>query len=377
MRVFLFILLFLSCGNLILPQARAEGQDSKTDFSSLKHTGSGRVDQVIDGLSVLLKNKKIVRLSSLEIPDEDFSLAAKQALEKALPEGTEVILYQTLKAKKGRVNRMGHHLAHLVTKKDPVWINGLLLEKGLARTLPSESNAEMTPQMYAMEEKARRKNEGLWAKDKQPVLTAQNAAEGIGQYRLVEGTPLKAAVIRNNVYLNFGPDWKTDFSVMIAPPVRKQLARQGLDALSLAHRPLRVRGYLRAYNGPFMELEHPERLEIFEITDEQKKALTGTQIPNRLPFMARKTAYPDLFPHLTPYSTGFLDLSHGHQMYWEQSGNPDGVPVLFLHGGPGAGCAPSTGSFSIRKPTGLSSTTSAAPDALHRTAASNTTHACI
>ncbi|MCB1530456.1 MAG: prolyl aminopeptidase [Rhodospirillales bacterium] len=56
--------------------------------------------------------------------------------------------------------------------------------------------------------------------------------------------------------------------------------------------------------------------------------------------MARKTAYPDLFPHLTPYSTGFLDLSHGHQMYWEQSGNPDGVPVLFLHGGPGAGCAP-------------------------------------
>jgi proline iminopeptidase len=33
-----------------------------------------------------------------------------------------------------------------------------------------------------------------------------------------------------------------------------------------------------------------------------------------------------------------LALDHGHRMYWEESGNPDGVPVVFLHGGPGAGC---------------------------------------
>jgi proline iminopeptidase len=45
----------------------------------------------------------------------------------------------------------------------------------------------------------------------------------------------------------------------------------------------------------------------------------------------------DLFPEIGPYETGYLPLSGNHVMYWEQTGNPRGRPVLFLHGGPGAG----------------------------------------
>ena len=45
----------------------------------------------------------------------------------------------------------------------------------------------------------------------------------------------------------------------------------------------------------------------------------------------------DLFPEIGPFETGYLPLSAGHVMYWEQTGNPRGQPVLFLHGGPGAG----------------------------------------
>ncbi len=45
----------------------------------------------------------------------------------------------------------------------------------------------------------------------------------------------------------------------------------------------------------------------------------------------------DLFPEIGPYETGYMPLSAGHVMYWEQVGNPRGIPVLFLHGGPGAG----------------------------------------
>ncbi len=49
---------------------------------------------------------------------------------------------------------------------------------------------------------------------------------------------------------------------------------------------------------------------------------------------------PELFPAIQPYDSGFVALDHGHRMYWEQSGNPSGVPVVFLHGGPGAGTSP-------------------------------------
>ena len=47
----------------------------------------------------------------------------------------------------------------------------------------------------------------------------------------------------------------------------------------------------------------------------------------------------DLFPEIEPYASGRLPLGGSHFMYWEQAGNPRGIPVLFLHGGPGAGAA--------------------------------------
>src|SRR5712691_5847731 len=48
----------------------------------------------------------------------------------------------------------------------------------------------------------------------------------------------------------------------------------------------------------------------------------------------------DLFPPIEPYRTGRLSLDSCHTMYWEESGNPTGPPVVFLHGGPGAGATP-------------------------------------
>ena len=48
----------------------------------------------------------------------------------------------------------------------------------------------------------------------------------------------------------------------------------------------------------------------------------------------------DLFPEISPYASGMLPVDGRHTIYWEQSGNPEGVPVVFLHGGPGAGSAP-------------------------------------
>jgi proline iminopeptidase len=48
----------------------------------------------------------------------------------------------------------------------------------------------------------------------------------------------------------------------------------------------------------------------------------------------------DLYPPIEPFTTGMLPLDSHHTMYWEQSGNPHGLPIVFLHGGPGAGATP-------------------------------------
>lgn len=44
-----------------------------------------------------------------------------------------------------------------------------------------------------------------------------------------------------------------------------------------------------------------------------------------------------LHPPIEPYDHGMLGVGDGHELYWETCGNPDGLPALFLHGGPGSG----------------------------------------
>src|ERR1700712_4741683 len=46
------------------------------------------------------------------------------------------------------------------------------------------------------------------------------------------------------------------------------------------------------------------------------------------------------YAEIDPYDTGLLEVGDGQQVYWETSGNPEGTPVVFLHGGPGGGTTP-------------------------------------
>lgn len=45
------------------------------------------------------------------------------------------------------------------------------------------------------------------------------------------------------------------------------------------------------------------------------------------------------YPAIEPFQHGMLDVGDGHLIYWEECGNPQGKPVVFLHGGPGSGCS--------------------------------------
>ncbi|MCU0908845.1 MAG: prolyl aminopeptidase [Rhodobacteraceae bacterium] len=54
----------------------------------------------------------------------------------------------------------------------------------------------------------------------------------------------------------------------------------------------------------------------------------------------QKSASQFLYPPVDPFDQRMLDVGDGHRVYMEQCGNPDGAPVLILHGGPGGGCSP-------------------------------------
>lgn len=57
-------------------------------------------------------------------------------------------------------------------------------------------------------------------------------------------------------------------------------------------------------------------------------------------FSDQKRAVQYLYPPIDPFDQRMLDVGQGHRVYMEQCGNPDGIPVVVLHGGPGGGCSP-------------------------------------
>ncbi|APE45153.1 prolyl aminopeptidase [Sulfitobacter alexandrii] len=60
---------------------------------------------------------------------------------------------------------------------------------------------------------------------------------------------------------------------------------------------------------------------------------------DKFPDQKRATQY--LYPPIDPFDQGMMSVGQGHRVYYEQCGNPDGIPVVVLHGGPGGGCSPS------------------------------------
>ena len=60
---------------------------------------------------------------------------------------------------------------------------------------------------------------------------------------------------------------------------------------------------------------------------------------DKIPDQKRAVQY--LHPPIDPFDQRMMDVGDGHSIYVEQCGNPDGIPVVVLHGGPGGGCSPS------------------------------------
>lgn len=275
------VIIYLSIG---VPQAIAQDSPrenaptarpaASSDFEALKRMGSGRVDQVIDGLTVTLKEDKIIRLAGIDIPGfghegSDNALLAFDALKKILLENEDIVLYQTRSAKRGRTNRMGQTLAHIKTKDNDLWVQGALLSLGLARAMPTQTNPELAREMLALEHQARLEKKGIWAPESAWRLrTPADLHDHIGSVQVVEGTVVNAASVRNNLYLNFGEDWRTDFTVRMPTSLRKDFARAGIDPLALSGQTIRVRGYLEEYNGPMITLENIHLLEIVDALDQ-------------------------------------------------------------------------------------------------------------
>ncbi len=229
----------------------------------------GRVASVIDGDTLLFEDGREVRLVGIQAPKLPLGRAgfrswplapeAKAALE-ALALGKRL----TPHFGGARADRHGRVLAHLADDAGG-WAQGALLALGLARVYSFEDNRTAITEMLAIEREARAAERGIWAHPYYRVLGHAEAGRHIGTFQLVEGRVLEASVVRGRAYLNFGADWRTDFTIAVperALATFRTAFGRGLERLTGTR--VRVRGWLRSLNGPLIEATHPEQIEVLE-----------------------------------------------------------------------------------------------------------------
>jgi micrococcal nuclease len=211
---------------------------------------ASEVGEILDATTLLLADGRKVRLAGIEAAP---SPAAPKAVRE-LVLGRAVLLEQLGTDRHRRVR------AHL-RREDGLWLQGALLERGLARVSTAPDDRAYAAEMLAIEAAARGAGRGFWAHPAWTVRSPELARRFVDSYQLVEGRVLAAARVRNQVFLNFGPDRKTDFTARIPGPALKRWRAAGLDPLALAGARVRLRGWLRLWDGPLVELSHPEQVE--------------------------------------------------------------------------------------------------------------------
>jgi len=242
---------------LVLPAAPAHALPEAMEAGR-----SATVVAVIDGDTVVLDDSLEVRLVGIQAPKLPLGRArfrkwpladeAKAALQALVRDRRVTLAYGGR-----RTDRHRRALAHLYLD-DGTWVQGALLTDGWARVYSFADNRALVADMLAAERQARAARRGIWRHPFYAIVDQRDAGNHLDRFTLVEGTVVDAAIVRSRGYLNFGADWRTDFTVSVAPRDMRSFD----DFAAYAGARIRVRGWLKSFNGPLIDATHPEQIEV-------------------------------------------------------------------------------------------------------------------
>lgn len=160
------------------------------------------------------------------------------------------------------LDRHGRLRAQVATA-DGRWLQAALVAAGRAVVVPAaDVRPALLDELLGLERTARAARLGIWADGRTGPWPAQEVAARQGDYVLVRGRVREASRRQEFLYLNFGADWRRDFTVRAETGELRRLAAAGLDLAALAGRNILVRGYLFDAAGPMIEVTHPAQIEV-------------------------------------------------------------------------------------------------------------------
>ena len=218
----------------------------------------------IDGDTVQLADGRLLRMAAIMAPKGEEPLAAAASAALAEAAGRSLLLEFGPR----HTDRHGRLLAQawlaVADGTKEAWLQAILVGEGLARVAGTEDTRASVPELLRLEEQARSARRGLWADPAYRVRTPDDLDGALNSFQIVEGRVLAAALVRGGGYLNFGADYKTDFTLSFSRESLRRLKENGVVFKSLQGVRLRARGWLRTFNGPLIDISHPEQIEVLE-----------------------------------------------------------------------------------------------------------------
>ncbi|MFT7144680.1 MAG: micrococcal nuclease [Alphaproteobacteria bacterium] len=226
-----------------------------------------KVDHVIDGDTFVTKDGSHIKLLGINTPEigrrgkknQPFANEARLKL-------TELIFHEDLRLEFGDLykDRYGRLLAHAY-KKDGIWVNAKLIEESLAHVYSFPDNRGHTRELIKIENKTKLNKQGMWGHARWKTHSTDDKIPdtAIGQFNIIEGKVHHITKVKNKTYLNFGADWRTDFTVEIKKKYYDSFKQSGIDiAQDYAGKSLQIRGVFKSVNGVLITITHPEQLTI-------------------------------------------------------------------------------------------------------------------
>lgn len=220
----------------------------------------GTVARVRDDATLVLTDGRQVRLAGILLPYPGWPL--DQAAVATLAQLVEGRGLRLRPADGTTADRYGRQAAQVMA--DGRWVQGALLRAGLALVEPSADLTDPPDALLQAEEEARQAGRGLWALPFYAVRDADHVDSAIGRYAVVRARVVDVAATPHRVYINFGSDWRQDFTVEIDHADLLAFRRRHIDPLGLRGKLVEVRGWVESHNGPMIRLSDPSPLRLLD-----------------------------------------------------------------------------------------------------------------
>ena len=264
-RVFLIVVTSIFFSSALFADEVSLQVVSPLDLEAIE---SRTVLSVIDGDTLVLDDVREVRLTGIQAPKlplgrRNFPAWPLASVAKTVLEDLTIGQRVDLHIDGNGQDRYRRVLAHLV-RTDGVWLQRRMIKLGLARVYTFSDNRRLANALLAAEREARKSRVGIWSLNYYAVRSSDPAllARDFGSFQLIEGRVADVAKVRSRIYLNFGEDYRTDFTISIDRSAWPLFKEVGLDPLSLADQSVRVRGWVKDFNGPLIDVTHPEQIEM-------------------------------------------------------------------------------------------------------------------